>query len=322
MKAIMPNGFGPAMHLELGDRGTPKPGRGDVLVRVVAASVNPKDWKLNWSLAMLATPLGARFMPPVFGDDLAGEIVAVGANVEGFQPGDEVYGMDMRLRTASLAEYAVISQKRIAPVPANASFNEAAAAPLAAQTALQGLRKGFAARGRSVLIIGASGGVGSYAVQIAKIMGCRVTGVCSTRNIELVRGLGADEVVDYTAGDYRQSAGKFDLVFDVTSFETPSSCAVLRTPGGYFLSTIGHSRALAGTLLARDPRASVIMVESYTRDLKTIAEWMAAGQLRSIIDSSWSLADAQKAYERSRSGRSRGKIVIEVASSTDQSVQA
>ena len=320
MKAIVTNGFGPATRLVLGEREMPTPGEDDVLVRVHAASVNPKDWKLNLSLAMAATPLATRFMRPLFGDDLAGEVVSVGANVDGFEAGDRVYGMDMRLRTASLCEYAVIDQRRIAHMPVNASFAEAAAVPLAGQTALQGLRKGRAETGSSVLIIGASGGVGTYAVQIAKAMGCHVTGVCSTRNIQLVDELGSDEIIDYAAGDYRKSAGPFDLVFDVTSFETPSSCAAMRKPDGHFVSTMGHARGLLGTVVARSRNASIIMVESYRRDLDTIAGWMAGGQVRSIIDSTYPLAQAQQAYDRSRTGRARGKIVIEIASTQDQTV--
>lgn len=318
MKAIMPRGLGGAMRLAIVERAMPKPGPDDALVKVRAASVNPKDWKLNRTLAMLTTPAGARFIPPLFGDDLAGEVVKVGANVGGFEPGAHVYGMDMRLRTASLAEYAVISRKRIALMPANASFTEAAAVPLAGQTALQGLRKGHAGPGSSVLIIGGSGGVGTYAVQMAKTMGCYVTAVCSSRNIQLVQELGADKVIDYTAGDYRQSAGSFDLVFDVTSFETPSSCAALRKEGGYFISTMGHRRGLAATLLSRDPKAAIITVESYTRDLETIAGWMEQGQVHSVIDSHYALADAQRAYEHSRTGRARGKIISDVAQAMDR----
>jgi len=315
MKAIISKGLGPSVRLAIGERKTPVPGNGDVLVKVHAASVNPKDWKLNLNLARMTTPVGSRFLPPLFGDDLAGEVVETGAQVNGFKVGDRIYGMDMRLQTASLAEYAVIDQRRVAPMPASASFMEAAAAPLAAQTALQGLRKGRATRGSSVLIIGASGGVGTYAVQIARLLGCHVTGVCSTRNVELVESLGADEIIDYTAGDYRQSAGPFDLVFDVTSHETPSSCSAMRKPGGHFISTMGNGRATASTLLARGQNAALIRVESYTRDLATIAEWMDAGQLRSIIDSCYPLAQAQQAYDRSRSGRARGKIVIDMMGS-------
>ncbi|WP_353219571.1 NAD(P)-dependent alcohol dehydrogenase [Salinisphaera sp. S4-8] len=316
MKAIIPEGFGPSVRLTLGERKRPVPGKNDVLVKVHAASVNPKDWKLNLTLARAAPPLGRRLIPPLFGDDLAGEIVQLGAGVEGFEVGDRVYGMDMRLRTATLAEYAVIDTRRIALMPANTGFIEAAAVPLAGQTALQGLRKGQAGPGRSVLIIGASGGVGSYAVQIARQLGCHVTGVCSTRNIELVQSLGADAVIDYTAGDYRQPAPgqrrAFDLVFDVTAYETPASCGALLAPAGYFISTMGHARPALRTLLSRRRNASLLRVESWTADLQTIGEWMTAGAVRSVIDSRFTLAEAQQAYERSRSGRARGKIVIAV----------
>lgn len=316
MKAVIPKGFGPSVQLVVDERAKPAPGRNDVLVKVHAASVKPKDWKLNLSLARAAPPIGRRFVPPLFGDDMAGVVVEAGSNVDGFEVGDRVYGMDMRLRTATLAEYAVIDQRRIARMPANMSFTEAAAVPLAGQTALQGLRKGRAAAGRSVLIIGASGGVGTYAVQIAKQLGCHVTGVCSTRNIELVRSLGAEAVIDYTAGDYRQAAaehaGAFDLVFDVTSFQTPASCAALLASDGHFVSTMGHARGMAGTLLARRRNASLIRVESWTADLETIGDWLASGAVRSVIDSTFGLAETQQAYDRSRTGRARGKIVIEV----------
>lgn len=317
MKAIIPEGFGPAIRLAVGERGKPKPGKNDVLVKVHAASVNPKDWKLNLNLARAMPPTGRRFVPPLFGDDLAGVIVQRGTNVDRFEVGDRVYGMDMRLRTASLAEYAVIDQRRIARMPANVRFHEAAAVPLAGQTALQGLRKGRAAADSAVLIIGASGGVGTYAVQIAKQLGCHVSGVCSTRNVERVRSLGADAVIDYTARDYRQAsgahAGAFNLVFDVTSFETPARCAALLARDGHFVSTMGHARGMAGTLLARRRNASLIRVESWTADLVTIGDWMATGAVRSVIDSTFPLAETQQAFERSRTGRARGKIVIEVA---------
>ncbi|MGB1580563.1 MAG: NAD(P)-dependent alcohol dehydrogenase [Nevskiales bacterium] len=312
MKAIIPSGRSLKPRLVIADRGKPKPGPQDVLVKVHAASVNPKDWKLNLQLGNLATPLGRHWLPAVFGDDLAGEVVAKGAKVEGFEVGDRVYGMDMRLRTASLAEYAVIDQRRIAVMPKKLSFIDAAAAPLAAQTALQGLRQAGAGQGSSVLIIGASGGVGTYAVQIAKLLGCEVTAVCSTRNVERVKELGADAVIDYTQDDFRKTGQQYDVVFDVTSFETPGSCAALLKPTGHFVSTMGHARALISTLLTKRQKASIVVVESYTEDLETLGEWMAAGKLKSIIDCRVPLAESQWAYERSRSGRAQGKIVIEI----------
>lgn len=294
----------------------PKPGPNDVLVQVHAASVNPKDWKLNYNIARASRPAipVARRLPPLFGDDLAGTVIAKGSKVIDLDIGDAVYGMDMRLRTASLAEQTLISRKRIARMPKGLSFEEAASMPLAAQTALQGFRKGHAGKGSQVLIIGASGGVGTFAVQIAKSQGMHVTAVCSGRNEAFVRELGADEVIDYTKGDYRQSAGPFDMVFDVTSYETPRTCEKLLKPEGWFISTGGQGVSMLATPFyrLRGQNADSVVVESWTRDLDILSAMVEAGELRPIIDSEFPLSDAQGAYDRNRSGRCRGKVVIKV----------
>lgn len=293
-----------------------KPGPHDVLVRVHAASVNPKDWKLNYNIARSTglSGLVARRVGPLFGDDLAGIVIATGSKVRDLSPGDAVYGMDMRLRTASLAEKAIISRKRIARMPEGLTFAEAASMPLAALTALQGLRKGHASKGSRVLIIGASGGVGTFAVQIAKALGMHVTGVCSGANADFVRDLGADAVIDYTAGDYRHSAGEYDLVFDVTSYETPQTCAALIGPEGWFISTGGQGMSMLATPLYRlaGKNADSVVVESWTKDLDTLSGMVARGELKPVIDSQFDLADAEAAYERNRSGRCRGKVVINI----------
>lgn len=313
MNAAVPRGFGFSPRLTLGRKSTPRPGPDDVLVEVHAASVNPKDWKLNSSIAALATPLLAPRMPPLFGDDLAGVIVECGSRVTEFSVGDAVYGMDMRLRTASLAQYAVINRHRIAHKPARLSFGEAAAMPLAALTALQGLRdRGKARQGSRTLIIGASGGVGTFAVQIAAAMGCDITGVCSTRNAELVRELGAHRIIDYTQQDFHALNDVFDVVFDVTAFETPADCQSLLAPNGFFVSTAGHPSAILGVLRARDDHARFVWVKARGKDLETLAAMVEAGQLKPILDSRYPLASANDAYQRSQSGRARGKIVIDV----------
>lgn len=320
MKAITTQGWGLNPKLVLSDFDEPKPGPNDLLVEVHASSVNPKDWKLNYSLARALTPVGTRRVRPLFGDDLAGVVLAVGAKVQGFKPDDRVYGMDMRLRTAALAERAVIDLCRVALMPANLSFEQAASVPLAALTALQGLRKGKAQAGSKVLIIGASGGVGTFAVQVAKAMGCQVTGVCSGRNAELVKSLGADAVIDYTQGDYRQTSGEFDVVFDVTSYETPKSCKALMGQRGYFISTAGQANAYLGMASAKlglfsqvnEPRAQFIFVESYTRDLDTLRAWIEAGQVKPVIDSVFDFEHTDDAYARSKSGRARGKVVVKL----------
>ncbi|MEW6301274.1 MAG: NAD(P)-dependent alcohol dehydrogenase [Thermodesulfobacteriota bacterium] len=315
MKAVVTTGPALRPRLTLGEVADPgEPGADDVVVKVHAASVNPKDWKLNYNIARLATPLMANRLAPLFGDDLAGTVVTRGGNVTDLQIGDAVYGMDMRLRTASLAEYALIARKRIARKPESLSFGQAASMPLAAQTALQGLRKGRAGKGSRVLIIGASGGVGTFAVQIARAQGMHVTGVCSGRNADLVRELGAHEVIDYTAGDYRKSAGPFDMIFDVTSHESPRKCAAMMGPDAWFISTGGDFRSMLGTPFYRvfGKNAAGVVVASYTRDLESLASMVDKGELKPVIDSEFDLADSEQAYRRSRTGRCRGKVVIRV----------
>lgn len=316
MKAITTSGWGLKPQLVIENRPSPAPGPDDVLVRVHAASVNPKDWKLNLTASILATPLLRQRIRPLFGDDLAGDVIGVGANVKDFKVGDKVYGMDMRLRTASLAEEAVIHQNCIAPMPNNLSYKEAAAMPLAALTALQGLRLGNTQEGTNVLLIGASGGVGTYAVQIAKALGARVTAVCSGRNTELVKELGADKTIDYTVDDFRESAGPFDVVFDIASYDTPRSCSKLMGDQGIFISTFGHAPGLVSTALPLNRRVKNVTVKSRRKDLETLKSMAESGLLRSIIDSEFPLEKSQAAYERSRTGRAQGKIVIIVRQET------
>ncbi len=315
MKAIIATGRGLKPCLTLADVPDPgRPGPEDVLVKVHAASVNPKDWKLNYPLASATRPVRGVRPQAMFGDDLAGVVLAVGRRVTDFGPGDAVFGMDMRLRTATLAEKTRIDHNCIALMPSSLSFIEAAAMPLAGLTALQGLRKGQVKAGSRVLIIGSSGGVGTFAVQIAKALDCHVTAVCSAGKIDLVRELGADEVVDYTAGDFRRGIGPFDLVFDVASRESPRSCSDLIADGGWFISTGGTARSMLGTPLFRllGKKADSMMVQSRRADLETLADMVEKRLLRPVIDSEFALADAHEAYRRSRKGRCRGKVVIRI----------
>ncbi|MDX1668661.1 MAG: NAD(P)-dependent alcohol dehydrogenase, partial [Limnobacter sp.] len=171
---------------------------------------------------------------------------------------------------------------------------------------------GKAQAGSKVILIGASGGVGTFAVQVAKAMGCHVTAVCSSRNTALVNSLGADAVIDYTQGDYRQNHGPFDLVYDITSFESPASAKHLMGKKGIFVSTMGSPQAAIKARLQAPRRAKVIQVESYRQDLETLSHWVNTGKLKPVIDSEFDFKDTQKAYERSATGRARGKIVIQV----------
>lgn len=290
-------------------------GNDDVLVEVHASSVNPKDWKLNTNFSSLVPHVAGR-APNIIGDDLAGVVLQCGKNVTAFAVGDEVYGMDMNWRTAACAEQTIISQRMIAHKPSNLSFSEAGAVPLAALTALQAFRMGNTKAGSKVLVIGASGGVGTFAVQIAKALGATVTGVCSGKNESLVTGLGADAVIDYTVGNYRDGTDDFDVIFDATSYETPQSCASLLKADGIFVSTGGQATAYTGwataKLLPRQRRAKIVMVKSNTADLDTLRQLIEADEVKVVVDSEFSLRDIEQAYERSKSGRARGKIVVNV----------
>ncbi|MCH8544114.1 MAG: NAD(P)-dependent alcohol dehydrogenase [Alcanivorax sp.] len=316
MKAIVTSGMGRRTPLVVREVPRPGPGRNDLLVAVHASSVNPKDWKLNRNIAALVPPLGGPLRTNLFGDDLSGLVVDKGRGVTGFEIGDAVYGMDMRLRTNACAEFAIIDQRRVAHKPANLSHEQAAAVPLAAQTALQAFRKASVGTGTRLLIIGASGGVGTFAVQIGKALGAEVTGVCSGRNVELVRKLGADKVIDYTAEDYLQRNDDFDVVFDATSHESPDSCETLLKEGGIFVTTGGYAHAYLNVarrkLLRRTVQAKLVMVESWQQDLQTLTQWIEAGRVTPVIDSLYLLAELDQAYQHSKTGRARGKIVIQV----------
>ncbi|HTD20565.1 MAG TPA: NAD(P)-dependent alcohol dehydrogenase, partial [Ktedonobacteraceae bacterium] len=211
MKAIVYTHYGSPDVLQFKETEKPVPNAGEILVKIYAASANPLDWHLMRGAPFLARLEGGLRKPkdPRFGADLAGRVEAVGSTVTQFQLGDEVFGA----WTGSFAEYATVPENRVALKPANRSFEEAAAIPVAAITALQGLRDtGHIHTGQKVLINGASGGVGSFAVQLAKAFGAEVTGVCSTRNLDMVRSIGADHVIDYTQEDFTRNGQHYDLI--------------------------------------------------------------------------------------------------------------
>ena len=308
MRSATTRGFGPRARVVVGEARPPEPGPEDVLVEVRSSSVNPKDWKVNKPLSALV-PFGRVH---ILGDDLAGVVVGVGRDATGFTVGDEVYGMDMRFRTAACAEYARIDHRRIGPKPRNLDFTQAAVVPLAALTCIQAFRIGGVRPGSRVLIIGASGGVGTFAVQIARAKGAHVTGVCSGRNVELVKSLGAEEVIDYTTEDYLHRDADFDMVFDVTSCESLSSCSSLMKEDGVFVSTGGNARSILGRVMARfrsgDQKSRLVLVRSSAADLEELRALIEAGDVTPVLDRVLALEDIDEGYERSRTGRSRGKI--------------
>jgi alcohol dehydrogenase len=316
MKAASTQGFGPFSTLVVKEFEKPHISADDILVEVHASSVNPKDWKLNTNISSIIPKVSLLSNFHIIGDDLAGIVVEKGESVSNFNIGDKVYGMDMRLRTAACAEYTRIAAKRAAHMPENISFNEAASVPLAALTALQAFNIGGVTQDSKILVIGASGGVGTFAIQIAKAFGAQVTGVCSGKNAELVLSLGADETIDYTQENYLLRDDDFNVIFDATAYESLGSCASLMADDGIFISTAGHGRALFNVyrpyFFHGRKTVKPVWVESYTRDLDTLKNFIEAGLIKPIIDSVHSLENIDAAYAQSKTGRSRGKVVISI----------
>jgi len=301
----------------------PTPAAGEVLVRVRRAAVNPLDWHF-----MRGSPYVMRFGSglgapdrPRLGVDFAGTVEAVGEGVTRFQPGDAVFGG----RFGAFAEYLTVrADGPLVPMPSNLDFEQAAGVPIAALTALQALRdKGGVQPGQKVLINGASGGVGTFAVQIAKAMGAEVTGVCSTRNVELVRSLGADHVIDYTQADYTGSGERWDVIVDNVGNHPLLANRSALTEDGRYVMVGGPSGDWFGPVL-RPLRAMLInpfveqellmlMARQSAADLRTLADGLASGQLTTVIDRRFALGEIADAIRYSESGRARGKIIIEVA---------
>jgi NADPH:quinone reductase-like Zn-dependent oxidoreductase len=321
MNAIVHERYGRPGVLELREVHKLVPEDHQVLVRVHAASVNPVEWYgvTGPYFARIGNGL-RRPESSAVGADLAGRVEAVGRDVKEFQPGDEVFGTS----AGSWAEYACAREDRLAPKPANVSFEQAAAVPVAAITALQGLRdKARVQTGQRVLINGASGGVGTFAVQIAKAFGAEVTAVCSTRNVDLVRSLGADRVVDYTQEDFTKRGERHDVMLDIAGSRsffafrralTPEATVVV--VGGP-MTYRGHGPLphLLGTFLKSKGRSQTVtffVAKINPEDLVFLAELLEAGQVTPVIDRRYELREAADALRYLGEGHARGKIVITV----------
>jgi NADPH:quinone reductase-like Zn-dependent oxidoreductase len=314
MKAMIYDEYGSPGNLELGEIEIPAAMDDEVLVEVHAASVNWLDWHF-----LTGTPFLARFMAgllkpkyKVLGIDMAGRVEAVGANVTQFQPGDEVFGSSSH---GCFAEYVCVSEAGVAAKPANLTFEEAAAVPGAATPALQALRdQGGVQPGDKLLINGASGGVGKFAVQIARSFGAVVTGVCSTRNLDMVRSIGADQVIDYTEEDFTQSEQRYDLIFDTVAKRSFSDCIrVLNPEGIYITSEFSPLLVLEG--LWKSMTGNVKMVPLPPKppsksDLVFIKYLLEGGEVTPIIDRRYPLSEVPNALRHLEKGHAQGKIVI------------
>jgi len=335
MRAITCTGYGrPSDVLAPADVDEPTIDDDQVVVKVHAASLNPADWHLIRGIPYIAR-LQVGLRRPSFdipGSDLAGVVEAVGPTVTTLRPGDEVCGTTFMAGFGAFAERVAVPEGLLTHRPPNVSFEDAAAIPLAATTALQALRDhGKVQTGQQVLIIGASGGVGTYAVQLAKHLGAVVTGVCSTNNVELVRSLGADQVIDYTAHDVTETSDRYDLILHVAGTHSAARLRRILTPTGTLVQLSGDSpnrwvgplgRVLAGRLLSLFVRQTItsFTVRPNRDDLVLLASLVKDGVIRTYVDRNCLLDDLGEALERVESGRTRGKVTVTVTppTSTDE----
>jgi NADPH:quinone reductase-like Zn-dependent oxidoreductase len=319
MRAIVRDRYGSPDVLELREIDTPEVADDGVLVRVRAASVNAYDWHL-----MRGQPFPARMgnglrrpRISVLGVDMAGRVEAVGGNVTAFRPGDEVIGH----RSGCFAEYIHGRGDRFVSKPPNLTFEQAAAVPVAGLTALQGLRDAGGLRpGQTVLINGASGGVGTFAVQIAKVLGADVTAVCSTQNVELARSLGADRVIDYIREDFTRSAVRYDLIFDIAGSRSLWACRRVLAPAGKLIVVGGPSgrwvrpidRMALGAILSglRVATMRPFLAKHSHADLITLRDLLEAGRITPVIDRAYQLSETPDAVRYVETGHARGKVVI------------
>jgi NADPH:quinone reductase-like Zn-dependent oxidoreductase len=328
MQAFVLRAYGPPTSLRITDIDVPAPADDEVLVRVRATSVNPYDWH-----ALRGEPRVARLMLggldlrrpilEILGCDVAGEVVAIGAAVREFQPGDEVFAL---IKQGGFAEYVCVPERLLALKPKNLSYAEAAAVPMAGVTALLGVcEAGKIAPGQKVLVNGASGGTGTFAVQIARALGAIVYGVCSTRNLELAQSLGAQDVIDYTVCDFTQHRRRYDLLVDVAGSRSPVACLRAIQPGGTLMLVGGPAGrwiqpvAHMFSALALRPLVSqrVAMVDTVRHGakkqaLQRLTTLIEAGQVRPVIDRCYSFTDIPAAIAYQEMGHAAGKVVIEL----------
>jgi NADPH:quinone reductase-like Zn-dependent oxidoreductase len=328
MKAAIYTRYGPPDVVQMAEVEKPVPRDDEVLIRVRAAAVNPYDWHfmrgepypVRIAAGGLRKPKDSRL-----GADVAGEIEAAGRNIAQFKPGDAVFGSCK----GAFAEYACASESNLAMKPDNVTFEQAASVPIAAFTALQGLRRGGLTKdgkiqsGHKVLINGAAGGVGTFAVQIAKSFGAVVTGVCSTRNVEMVRSIGADQVVDYTQEDFTKSARRYDVVLDCVGNHSFSECRRVMNPRGIYVGAGGTSdnwmivpltRAIKALVLSWfvSQKQVMVLAKPSKEDLTFMGELMAIGKVTPVIDKRYGLSEVREAVRYLEAGHARGKVVITV----------
>jgi NADPH:quinone reductase-like Zn-dependent oxidoreductase len=323
MKAIVCTEYGPPEVLHLKEVETPTPEDDEVLVQVHAASVNSADATMSKGEPFLARLWSGPLKPkyPILGSDIAGRVEAVGKNVKRLQPGDEVLGDISGCGWGGFAEFVSAPEDLLALKPANLTFEQAAAVPQAAVVALQGLRdKGQIKSGQKVLINGASGGIGTFAVQIAKSFGAEVTGVCSTRNLDLVRSIGADHVIDYTQVDFTRNGQRYDLIFTVVSNHSIFDFKRALTPEGIYVGSVNSTALIFQTMflgpfisMTENKKMVSLMAQANKEDLVFLNELLEAGKVVPVIDRRYPLSEVPDAVRYYEEGHAQGKVIIAVS---------
>ena len=323
MKAIVTTRYGPPEVLQLREIATPVPADDEVLIKLYASSVNPVDSFAMRGPLFFLPPIGRLLKPQqeVIGADVAGRVQSVGRDVKQFQPGDEVFGGSFGKRgLGGFAEYVCTAEDRLARKPANISFDGAAAVPVAAITALQGLRdKGRIQPGQRVLVDGASGGVGTFAVQIAKSFGAEVTAVCSPRNVNTARSIGADHVIDYTQENFTRSEKRYDLILGANAHHSIFDYMPALNPGGIFVMVGGAMVRILQAILLEPFLSRIGSKKMYfflaninTKDLDFLKDLLEAGRIVPVIDRRYPLSEAADAIRYREEGHAQGKVVITV----------
>jgi NADPH:quinone reductase-like Zn-dependent oxidoreductase len=325
MKAMVYHTYGSPDVLQLKEVERPTPKEDEVLVKVLAASVNAAEWHLLRGKPFLMRLMGFGLLKPkheILGAAMAGRVEAVGRNVRQLQPGDEIFGDLTKCGFGAFAEYVCAREEALASKPANVTFEQAAAVPLAAVTALQGLRaKGQIEVGQKVLIYGAGGGVGTFAVQIAKSFGAEVTAVCSTRNVDMVRSIGADQVIDYTQEDFTKNGQRYDFIFAVNGYHAIFDYKRALSPKGVYVMIGGPIAAMFQAMLlgpvismtGRQKMGSMGVAKPNQQDLVFMKELLEAGKVVPVIERRYPLGETAEALRYLEKGHAKGKVVITVA---------
>jgi len=318
VKAVVYERYGSPDVLEFGEIEKPMVMEDDILVKIHAASMNAVDWHLRSGTPFMARLMGGSaktlFMKPkspLLGADFAGKVESVGKNVEQFKKDDDVFGL---VKVGAHAEYICVSEKDVALKPVNMTYEQAAAVPTAGFMALQGLRdEGNIKSGQRVLINGASGGIGTFSVQIAKSFGAEVTGVCSTRNLELVKSLGADEVIDYTKEDFTKTGQSYDLIYDVVGKSSFSKCENSLEPEGIYVTTAFGPRLILQkfwTSMTSSKKMIPFLGKPSKEYLVSLKDLIEAGKVTSVIDRRYPLREIAEAHRYVEKGHARGKVII------------